>query len=245
MRNAHLVLATMLVAGFPSLATAQHWSYEGEAAPANWGKLDPKFATCATGKNQSPIDIGSTKPGSGKPPGLSYAKGTTEMVNNGHTVQVNYAPGSSLSVDGRTFELKQFHFHAPSENTVNGKHFPMEGHLVHADAQGNLAVVAVMFSEGAANPALESLWKAMPSKAGAKSALKDPVSAADLLPKERKYYRFEGSLTTPPCSEGVRWMVLQKPVTASKAQIEAFRKAVGFANNRPVQALNARPVSTE
>ena len=226
----------------PALAQHNHWGYSGEGAPQNWGKLDPEFATCATGKSQSPIDIGKSTKADQTPVRLDYKKGTTEILNNGHTVQVNYQPGSTLMVDARSFELKQFHFHAPSENTFSGKHFPLEGHLVHADKDGNLAVVAVMFNEGPANPLLDSLWKMMPGKEGGKKALTDPLSALDMLPVERRYYTFTGSLTTPPCSEGVRWLVIQKPVTASKAQIDAFAKAVGFPNNRPVQPLNARQV---
>jgi carbonic anhydrase len=145
-------------------------------------------------------------------------------------------------VDGLAFELKQFHFHSPGENKINGKQFPLESHLVHADKDGNLTVLAVMFQEGAANALLARLWEKMPGKAGEKSALPDGLSVTQLLPKERDYYRFNGSLTTPPCSEGVRWFVMKKPATASKAQIEQFSKAVGFANNRPIQATNARSV---
>lgn len=229
----------------PALAQHHHWGYSGEAAPQHWGELDPEFATCANGKSQSPIDLGKSPKGHLKPVRLDYKKGATEILNNGHTVQVNYQPGSSLTLDERSFELKQFHFHAPSENTFNGKHFPLEGHLVHADQDGNLAVVAVMFSEGPANPLLASLWKMMPGKEGEANALTHPLSAAGMLPAERHYYRFTGSLTTPPCSEGVRWLVVQKPVTASKAQIDAFTKAVGFPNNRPLQPLNARQVLSQ
>src|SRR4029077_15771341 len=125
------------------------------------------------------------------------------------------------------------------------KHFPLEAHLVHADKNGNLAVVAVMFTEGAANPLLASLWKVMPAKEDDKNALAQPLSAAQMLPSERHYYLFTGSLTTPPCSEGVLWLVMQKTASASKGQIDAFVKAVGFPNNRPVQPLNAREVISQ
>jgi len=237
--------AACLTLGAVNSAFAQHhWGYSGEGAPQNWGKLDPEFAACATGKSQSPIDLGKSKPGKLEPIQVDYKSGTTEILNNGHTVQVNYQPGSSLTVDGRRFELKQFHFHAPSENTFNGKHFPLEGHLVHADKDGKLAVVAVMFREGAANPLLSSLWKTMPRTEGEKKALK-PLSAVEMLPAERHYYRFDGSLTTPPCSESVRWLVIQEPMTASKDQITAFTKAMGHPNNRPVQPLNARQVLSQ
>jgi carbonic anhydrase len=223
-------------------AAAQHWGYSGEAGPENWSKVDPKFAMCALGRNQSPIDLAGFVEADLKPLTLAYKAGAADIVNNGHTVQVDYSPGSTLTVDGRTFELKQFHFHSPSENKVGGKHFPLEGHLVHADKDGNLAVVAVMFQEGAANALLGKLWEKMPAKAGEKAALPAGLSAAQLLPADRDYYRFNGSLTTPPCSEGVWWLLMKKPVTVSKAQVEQFAKAVGFANNRPVQPVNARPV---
>lgn len=227
-------------------AWAQHaWGYSGEGGPQNWGKLDPGFATCATGKNQSPIDIGTTTKGNLKPVRIDYKNGTTEILNNGHTVQVNYRPGSSLEVDGLKFELRQFHFHAPSENTFSGKHFPLEGHLVHADKDGNLAVIGVMFTEGAPNRVLASLLDLLPGKEGETKALTDLRSALQMLPADRHYYRFTGSLTTPPCSEGVRWLVLQQPSAASKAQIDAIAKAAGAPNNRPVQPLNARKVISQ
>jgi len=238
-RLAFLIAASVVSCG----ALAQHhWSYSGEAGPQNWGKLEAEFAACGIGKNQSPIDLVNVPKGDLKPLEIAYGKGANEIVNNGHTVQVNYRPGSSLVVDGRSFELKQFHFHAPSENTFDGKHFPLEGHFVHADKDGHLAVVAVMFREGAANPVLATLWKSMPGKAGDKKALASLPSAAGLLPADRGYYRFTGSLTTPPCSEGVEWLVIKQPATASKQQIGAFGKAVGGPNNRPVQPLNGRHV---
>jgi carbonic anhydrase len=237
-----VAMVTVLATGPTGMILAQHWGYEGEAGPQNWGKLDPNFGVCASGKNQSPIDLKGFIEADLKALKLDYNAGIVDILNNGHTVQVNYAPGSSLAVDGLRFELKQFHFHAPSENKINGKHLPLEGHLVHADNDGNLAVLAVMFQEGAANTLLAKLWEKMPNKAGEKSALPTGLTVSQLLPKERDYYRFNGSLTTPPCSEGVRWFVIKKPVTASRAQIQQFSKAIGFANNRPIQSTNARSV---
>ena len=155
---------------------------------------------------------------------------------------MNYAPGSKISVDGHEFELKQYHFHAPSENHINGKSYPMEAHLVHADENGNLAVIAVMFVDGGANEVIAKAWSHMPSKAGATRSLSSDVSAEGILPANRDYYRFNGSLTTPPCSEGVWWLVMKKPVAVSKAQIEKFSQVMGHPNNRPIQPLNARPV---
>lgn len=232
----------VLVVGTAGPVLAQHWGYQGEAAPQNWGKVDAKYALCASGKNQSPIDLKAFIEADLKPLKLDYKAASADIINNGHTVQINYAPGSTLSVDGITFELKQFHFHSPSENKVNGKQFPLEGHLVHADKDGNLAVVAVMFQEGGANALLAKLWEKMPNKAGEKSALPTGLGVSQLLPKGGDYYRFNGSLTTPPCSEGVRWFVMKKPATVSTAQIQQFSKTVGFANNRPIQATNARTV---
>ncbi len=240
-RNLLAAFATLALGAVPALAQ-HHWGYSGEGGPQNWSKVDAKNVMCALGRNQSPIDLANLVEADLKPLKLDYKAGATEVVNNGHTIQVNYAPGSMLAVDGRQFELKQFHFHAPSENRIAGKSFPMEGHLVHADKDGNLAVLAVMFADGAANPVLEKAWAAMPAKAGGKAPLAAGINVSALLPADRDYYRFNGSLTTPPCSEGVVWLVAKKPATASKAQLEQFAKTVGFANNRPIQAVNARPV---
>lgn len=219
-----------------------HWGYSGEAGPDNWGKLDADYVACATGRNQSPIDLTNLVEADLKPINFAYKPGTKEIENNGHTVGIHYAPGSTITVDGHAFELKQFHFHAPSENTINGKHFPMESHLVHADKDGNLAVVAVMFEQGKDNPMLNPLWMKMPDKAGGKNALPKAYDVSAMLPSDRDYYRFNGSLTTPPCSEGVWWFVIKQPATASKAQIDKFTKVVGHPNNRPVQPVNARTV---
>ncbi len=243
MKTGMAAAMTMVVAiGWSGVAAGQHWSYEGEAGPANWSKVDSKFAMCAMGKNQSPIDLANAVKSTLQPLKTDYKPGATDIVNNGHTVQVNFGAGSTLTVDGKAFELKQFHFHSPSENKLNGKQFPLEGHLVHADKDGNLAVVAVMFTEGADNSFVSKLWQAMPDKAGGKNALPAGLSAAQLLPKERAYYRFDGSLTTPPCSEGVRWLVMKNPVAVSKTQVDKFSKTIGFANNRPIQPVNARLV---
>lgn len=220
---------------------APHWDYAGKIGPEHWATLSPQYQECA-GKNQSPVDIEQSITADLTPPQFHYHSGGLETLNNGHTLQTNYAPGNSLIVDGKTFELKQFHAHAPSENRINGKSYPMEIHLVHADRDGNLAVVAVMLSEGAENPALKNAWAQLPQHVGDKHKLAAAVATEDLLPTHRSYYRYEGSLTTPPCTEGVRWLVMQQPVTASKAQIAQFVRVLGHPNNRPVQALNARLV---
>jgi carbonic anhydrase len=218
-----------------------HWTYSGEEGPENWAKLTPEFGAC-TGKNQSPINLTDFIEADLKPIKISYQAGGNEILNNGHTVQVNYAAGSSILVDGIQFHLKQFHFHAPSENHINGKSYAMEAHLVHADSDGNLAVVALMFTEGADNKALAQLWPLIPENAGGKNALPSSFAVEQLLPSNHDYYRFNGSLTTPPCTEGVRWLVMKEPVSASQKQVEAFSHVMHHPNNRPVQPVNARPV---
>ena len=241
------MMKSLLLAGL-MMATASviqagtvHWGYTGDSGPRNWATLSPEFSDCS-GKNQSPIDLAGFVEAELPPLTFHYRKGSTEVVNNGHTVQVNQASGSSLEADGKKFELKQFHFHSPSENLIDGKSYPMEAHLVHADDKGNLAVVAVMFVEGESNPTLAKVWKEMPEKAGEKRELPAGISAEGILPADRDYYRFNGSLTTPPCSEGVRWLVMKKPVSASAEQIQAFVHVMHHPNNRPVQPVNARPV---
>ncbi|CAA6813405.1 MAG: Carbonic anhydrase (EC [uncultured Thiotrichaceae bacterium] len=217
------------------------WSYEGNTGPAHWAQLTPEYGAC-NGKNQSPVDLTSFTEASLKPLQFQYKAGGNEVVNNGHTVQVNYDVGSSVFIDGVQFNLVQFHFHAPSENHINGMSYPLEAHLVHKDRHGNLAVVAVMFKEGTPNEGLAKVWAQMPQNKGDKNALSPPVSVSEILPKNRDHYRFNGSLTTPPCSEGVIWTVMKQPMTASKAQIAQFAGVLHHANNRPIQATNARTI---
>jgi carbonic anhydrase len=220
-----------------------HWTYAGKEGPEHWGEMDG-FGLCSSGKNQSPVDVRDAVTAKLAPLAFRYASTATEALNNGHTVQVAYAPGSELRVDSHGFELKQFHFHAPSENLLNGKQFPLEAHFVHADASGNLAVVGVFFEEGVANAGLDKLGKNLPLHAGDKHNLKVKLAAAELMPESREYYRFSGSLTTPPCSEGVNWLVLKQPITASKQQIAQLgvAMAMGHSNARPVQPINARVI---
>ena len=220
-----------------------HWTYSGKGGPASWGKLSPAFSACSSGKHQSPIDVANGIEADLRAIEINYHVGGKEIINNGHTVQVNYEPGSNIVVDEREFELKQYHFHAPSEHTIKGKSYPLEVHFVHADKKGNLAVIGVMFEEGRANESLAQAWKYLPKKEGESHDLEPAISVETLLPGlNREYYRYSGSLTTPPCSEGVRWFVLKQPVTASSAQIEKFSHALHEPNNRPVQDVNARVV---
>jgi len=242
----NLLTFTFLVSGCATITHHSdqntHWSYTGHEGPAHWGALDPKYSTCGSGVNQSPINLTKFIESDLSPLGLAYKSGGYEVINNGHTIQVNYQPGSSLAINGHIYKLKQFHFHSPSENHINGKSYPMEVHLVHADKDGNLAVVGVMFVEGDENKAIKNIWGITPFTAGSKSDLPFNVSADDILPANQDYYRFNGSLTTPPCSEGVLWLVMKQPITASKEQIVEFSNMMQQPTNRPLQPINARPV---
>jgi carbonic anhydrase len=219
-----------------------HWGYEGHHGPKYWGTMNSDYATCKNGVNQSPIDLTELIEAELPPLGLAYKPGGTEVINNGHSIQVNYQPGSNLSIGEQVFELKQFHFHTPSENQINGHSFPLEVHLVHVDKDGRLAVVAVLFKEGEKNQTIKNIWDAMPNTAGEKNMLQTIISADNILPTHQDYYRYNGSLTTPPCSEGVTWLVMKQPLSVSKQQIKKFESLLRHPNNRPIQPVNARPV---
>ena len=219
-----------------------HWTYSGQEGPEHWGELDAKFTACSDGKNQSPVNLTNMFESTLPPIQISYKSGGHEILNNGHTIQINYTGGSTISLDGHAYELKQFHFHAPSENTIEGHSYAMEAHFVHTDKQGNLMVVAVMFEVGEYNAELEKAWSHMPEQAGEKHQIQSKVDANDLLPNDRDYYRYDGSLTTPPCSEGVIWVVMKQVENASKQQIEKFMHTMHYNNNRPIQPVNARVI---
>ncbi len=219
-----------------------HWSYTGHEGPDYWGNLSPDYSTCNNGVNQSPINLTKFISADLAPLKLAYQSGGYEIVNNGHTIQVNYQPGSKLEINGHFYELKQFHFHSPSENHINGKSYPMEIHLVHADTTGNLAVVAIMLEEGKVNKMLKEVWEAMPKQAGNKNELNFNVSANSILPLNQDYYRYNGSLTTPPCSEGVLWLVMKQAITVTKNQIKQYTILMHQPTNRPLQPIYARPV---
>lgn len=218
-----------------------HWGYEGEGAPANWGKLKPEFALCGTGQSQSPIDIDKTYKTTLDPIQFNYKQTPLKIINNGHAVQVNVEPGSSAMIEGAKYELLQFHFHAPSEHTVKGKFYDMEMHLVHKNDSGDLAVVGVMMKKGQANKIMQVLWGNLPTEVNKENVVSGiSVDASSLLPKDRGAYHYYGSLTTPPCSEGVNWTVLKTPVEVSEEQVQQFRTLMGMDNNRPVLPVNKR-----
>jgi carbonic anhydrase len=229
-------------ASFAQEHAGPHWTYGGSTGPTHWGDLDKAFGTCQLGHRQSPIDIRGAKPADLAPIQFAYQPTPLHIVNNGHTIQVNYAPGSFITVGDKKYELKQFHFHHPSEEHVNGKAFAMVAHLVHADADGNLAVVAVLLHGGTANPVIASVWQHLPAHEGPEQKLDDvTVDVNGLLPEDHGYYTFTGSLTTPPCSEGVTWFVLKTPEPISKSQAAAFGR-IFPRNARPIQPLAGREV---
>lgn len=219
---------------------APHWGYAGEAGPEHWGELSPDWALCTAGTEESPVDIPSAAPLNPADITFGYDPSHLTILNNGHTIQVNYDPGSTIDVGGKNYELKQFHFHALSEHTVDGAATPMEMHLVHQAADGQYAVVGVFISEGDANAAFAPIWAHLPTEAGDPQMIDgEMVNADELLPGERTYYRYNGSFTTPPCTEGVQWLVMNTDIGLSGEQISAFTDIVD-GNYRPVQPLNAR-----
>lgn len=238
-----LSIVLMLSSCFSAVAAdPAHWGYEGNRDPAHWGKLSPDFSLCETGKNQSPINIRHALSVQHDPLSLTFQSGPQHIINNGHTVQVNVSAGNTLLLDNETFTLQQFHFHAPSENEIDGKQFPLEGHFVYKNADGALTVIALMFQEGDVSPPLAVAWQQMPTQIDQAEEIRTPMAIQTLLPASLSYYRFSGSLTTPPCSEGIRWLVLDHPVTASAEQIHQFSSVMHHANNRPLQPLNGRVI---
>ena len=223
----------------PVSPTPAHWTYEGAEGPTSWGKLDTAYATCGVGKSQSPIDITNPTMQDLSNIVFHYQPSEVKILNNGHTVQVNYDPGSYIEIAGQRYDLVQFHYHAPSEHTLNGKSFAAELHLVHKSASGQLAVIGILLEEGAANAAYQPLLTNMPADKSPEKDAGVKISAMDLLPTNQTTFRYSGSLTTPPCTEGVNWNVMVTPVQLSADQIAAFTK-IFEGNNRPIQPLNTR-----
>ncbi len=237
-----LVVAVVALPG-AALETNRHWSYGGDTGPAHWAALDRDYGTCGMGKAQSPIDIrkANVRPENLPPLSFHYRASALKETNNGHTVQVDVPAGSEMVVAGHHYVLKQFHFHSPSEEMIGGKRFAMVAHLVHRDRQGHIAVVAILFRSGQPNVLLARLWHDLPQGAGQTREAGLTLNAAELLPDARGYYTYTGSLTTPPCSEGVRWFVLKSSATLSREQLAAFAKLYSR-NARTVQPLNGRVV---
>lgn len=221
-----------------------HWSYAGEHGPEQWGHLKPEFSTCATGQRQTPIHIQSsqTLQGPAEPLRFAYSASGGSVVHNGHTVQVDVDGDNGLTVRGSRYRLLQFHFHHPAEEKINHQGFAMVAHLVHRNDLGQLAVVAVLMDPGEANALIHKVWTHMPLDRDDRVRLPDAlIDLNELLPKDPRYFQFMGSLTTPPCTEGVLWLVMKQPVSISREQLRLFAQVFPM-NARPVQALNGRAV---
>lgn len=216
------------------------WAYSGETGPDHRGKIEEDYEACGTGRMQSPVDLQGMAVNGQPKIVFDYKLTVPEVVNNGHTFQITYAPGSAVFVNGERFELLQFHFHSPSEHARDGQRYPMETHLVHKNAEGKLAVIGVFMERGNENLALMEIWDHMPAEAGPVAAVERvALNVRDLLPSGTQFHRYMGSLTTPPCSEGENWFVGDTTVTVSEAQIDKFLQTVGE-SARPLQALNNR-----
>lgn len=219
-----------------------HWGYSGAEGPSHWADLNPDFALCSSGHQQSPIDIRNTRKADLPPLQPDYKPSPLHIIDNGHTIMINYATGSVLRVGDKQYALKQFHFHRPSEEHIDGKAYDMSLHLVHADEQGNLAVLAILLQRGPENALVEELWSDLPKEKDHEEQLDNvQINVKALLPSDLRYYTFPGSLTTPPCTENVTWFVLEQPVTVSAEEVQRFEKLYRH-NARPTEPLFGRVV---
>lgn len=243
LRNRLLCISTMTLISLttPSHGANSDWGYHGEKGPQHWPELNTAYQQCL-GKNQSPVDIRNTVATTLPALQINYQPGSEKLTNNGHTLQVDFKPGSYITVDQQRFNLLQFHIHLPSENLIRGKHFALEVHMVHASATGELAVLGLLFNQGKPHAGLNAAFSNLPTKKGESIPLTG-LSAQSLLPKNTSYYRFNGSLTTPPCTEGVRWLVLKETGEASPEQLNALKALIPHSNARPVQPANARLIA--
>jgi carbonic anhydrase len=218
------------------------WDYSDAHGPSHWGDLKPEFAACKNGHKQSPVDIRNARKADLPPIQFDYKPSPLHIIDNGHTIMVSYVPGSSISVGDKKYAFKQFHFHRPSEERINGKHYEMVVHLVHQDQEGSIAVVAVLLQKGDDNSLVHELWNDLPKEKEKEEVLNGvQIDVGKLLPVDRGYYTYPGSLTTPPCSENVTWFVLKHPMTVSTTEIEQFSKLYRD-DTRPTQPLYDRIV---
>lgn len=246
------VLAATAAATLSPLSVAEPiWSYDEALGngPSNWGNLSPEYLQCAQGQEQSPVDLAGARPTRGRKLKVDYRRTELVIENTARTIEVVYEPGSFLRIGGDRYQLLQFHFHTPSEHRVGGAQYPMEVHFVHRNAAGQLAVVGVLLEEGRHNTALQSILANAPEEEGETHVPGQRINAASLMPSKRGYRHYEGSLTTPPCSEGVRWFVLRKTIEISASQVYELQEILRHVqhypyNARPDQPLNGRAVTT-
>jgi len=249
-RFLHGIVATIVaagaagVAGLSAGADSSAWSYAGNTGPSKWGKMAKEFAVCGTGELQSPIDIPDAHVRKGDIPALlfNYKPSPLRIVDDGHTIRVNYAPGSYVNNNGKRYDLVAIEFHKPSEEKINGKGQEMSAHLIHKDKDNKVAIIAVLLDQGAENELLKTLWSNLPTTKGKESIVDSvTINAVGLLPKRKGYYTYAGSLTAPPCTEGVTWFVMQEPVPVSAEQVARFGRLYPM-NARPVQPRNDRDI---
>jgi len=242
-----LPILAALVFGLATLAAAQTttpWDYQGKHGALTWGRLDPAYKACSEGHEQSPIDIrGAHLNKALKPIEFHYLAGSVTVENTGHTFEIHVNPGSYIVAGGVRYDLVRFHFHHPGEEAVKGKLADMVVHLVHKSADGKIAVVAVRMNEdmGSPNAVLAILWPHLPATAGASEKIAEMVNPGGLLPADRGYWTYMGSLTIPPCTEGVRWFVLEQELGLSRDQLRTFA-ALYKMNSRPLQDTHGRRI---
>ncbi len=241
-RQKQAATAAVAVSTLPAIKPypGNQWSYEGETGPANWGR-NPAWTQCATGSRQSPIDLRDGMKVDLEQIVFDYRPSSFNVTDNGHTIQVNVGGGNYITVGGRSYELLQFHFHRPSEERINGKGFEMVMHLEHKDAEGKLAVVSVLLERGKAQTMIQTVWNNLPLEKNDTVTPSIVLDPADVLPARRDYFTYMGSLTKPPCSEGVLWLVMKQPVQASPAQMALFARLYPL-NARPLQPHAGRVV---
>ena len=229
-----------------SIASGPPWSYSGLTGPSHWGKMDPAYSLCANGSEQSPVDISNAAGDAlgDAPPAIEFNYKATgnQIENNGHFVDINYKPGSSIIIDNTEYELVQSHFHTPAEHTINSKTFAMEVQHYHRNKTGHQLIISALFVAGKDNKALHHSWLKLLGKRHTKHLLYREIDPSDLLPENRAFYRLKGSLTMPPCTENITWIIMKQPVTATREQIQNLRKTIHADNNRPVQPLNERSI---
>jgi len=231
-----------------------HWGYGVDDGPARWSTMSEAWSVCAEGQLQSPIDLGDATLADNPATNMSFPPAdlhivhqehVLEALNNGHSIQVNHDGGETLSIGEESYELLQYHFHSPSEHTVRGEHYPMEMHLVHKSDSGKLAGIGVFIEEGEHHDAFDAVWRNLPLEKGESVRVEGiQVDVDDMLPESRACYRYQGSVTTPPCSEDLPWIVMAEPIQLDSDQINAFRE-IFTGNNRPPQPLNGRKVLTD
>ena len=217
------------------------WNYNGKDGPDNWGKLSDDFLMCQAGSNQSPINIDESLHANLKPLKLLQKFPAKEVAIINHSIQLDFRDGNIVAIDNTTFKLKQANIHTPGEHSIKSQSFPLEVQFLHTDIKGNTAIVAVLFREGKPNAALDKLIAQLPTESGKAITLKSRILASEMMPSNRDYYRFNGSLTSPPCTEGIRWVLVKTPMTASKEQIDALSTLTDH-NNRPLQPTNGRVI---